>query len=349
MSTASDPVSFTTVSRRLIDDWLEALAGCCSPAQLQDMLLRSGLETPGHPEARVTLEQIVHLYQIAAVESGDEMMGLWSRPIRARALQHLLTTVLAAESLPSALHRFSTFWNLLLDDYQCTLRPEDGVIALSLRPVGDQPVQRFGHMLLLKLAHGLLSWLAGHEVPVARVRFAFARPEFAEDYAMIFPAQVAFDAPLSSIAFDTAPMGPPLARSKPELVDFVKRAPRDWIFTGYREHSQSLRLREFLYRSNWQDCGLSDAATAFRMTPRTLMRRLDSEGTAFQTIKDGLRRDIAIRDLQENAKSVEVISQELGFSSSANFYRAFKRWTGASPGEYRRQGPAHAVTVAPRR
>ncbi|WP_350356310.1 helix-turn-helix transcriptional regulator [Leisingera thetidis] len=297
----------------------------------------------GHLAHRVTLDQIVRLYQIAAVETGDEMMGLWSRPIRTRALQHLLTTVREATSLPSALHRFSTFWNLLLDDYRFELGTGGGCTVLHLVPCGQQPFQRFGHMLILKLAHGLLSWLAGYEVPVRTVQFAFARPGFAEDYSVIFPAQVSFNAANSAIAFETAESGLPGTRSTAELKDFLNRAPRDWIFTSFREHTQSLKIREFLYRTSWEECRLVDAAQALQVTPRTLMRRLDAEETTFQTIKDSLRRDLAIRDLQAGRKSIEEISQDVGFSSAANFHRAFRRWTGATPSSYRK--PAYEAVL----
>ena len=132
-------------------------------------------------QGRITLDQIVCLYQLAAVETGDEMMGLWSRSIRPRALQHLLTSVREATSLSSALYRFSTFWNLLLDDYQFELSEPDGALVLMLTPRGDTAAQRFGHMLILKLAHGLMSWLARFEVPVKAVDFVIERPEFEED------------------------------------------------------------------------------------------------------------------------------------------------------------------------
>ena len=65
------------------------------------------------------------------------------------------------------------------------------------------------------------------------------------------------------------------------------------------------------------------------------MRRLGAEGTSFQGVKDGLRRDLALQALLSRTQSVEEISQDLGFSSSANFHRAFKRWTGRTPGQVR--------------
>jgi len=151
----------STVSSHFAADWLEALRPLCSDEDFLSLLKRAGLQLEkDRPHGRVTLDQIVCLYQLAAVETGDEMMGLWSRPIRPRALQHLLTSVREATSLASALYRFSTFWNLLLDDYQFELMETDAALSLRLTPQSDRVPQRFGHMLILKLAHGLLSWLA---------------------------------------------------------------------------------------------------------------------------------------------------------------------------------------------
>lgn len=335
------PTTLSTVSSSFIEDWLTGLKRLCNEDQLSSFLERSGLspslmaKDTAPPQSRITLDQIVALYQIAAIETGDEMMGLWSRPIRPRALQHLLTTVREARSLSSALYRFSTFWNLLLDDYQFDLIEGDEHTRLTLVPQHDVTPQRFGHMLIMKLAHGLISWLARNEVPMHAVSFAFERPEFAEDYAMIFPAPISFCAAQSSISFERRHLGPAAVRHAQDLNEFLENAPRDWIFTKYREHTQSLRVREFLYRSDGLHAQLSDAAHALGMTPRTLMRRLDADGTSFQAIKDGLRRDLAILELRKSGKSIDEIAHEIGFSSSSNFHRAFLKWTGTTPGTYR--------------
>lgn len=336
--TEAHPALFSTVSSRFVADWLEALRPLCTVAHFQSLLERS--ELLADPEqGRVTLDQIVCLYQLAAVETGDEMMGLWSRPIRPRALQHLLTSVREARSLSAALYRFSTFWNLLLDDYQFELVETGEAMALRLTPTGERAAQRFGHMLILKLAHGLLSWLARYEVPVKAVEFAFPCPAFEEDYAVIFPAPVRFGATVTSIAFDLADLGPVQLRSAADLGVFLENAPRDWIFTRSSEHTQSLRVRSYLSQSGWEGANLAQAAEAMHMTPRTLMRRLEADGTSFQAIKDALRRDIAIRHLQAGQDSVEAIALELGFSSAANFHKAFQRWTGNTPRSYKRKLP----------
>ncbi|MBO9407980.1 AraC family transcriptional regulator ligand-binding domain-containing protein [Shimia sp. R9_1] len=330
--------SFSTVSSSFVLDWLGALQGLCEPDQFASLLARSGIPCGNKvPLGRVTLEQMVRLYQLAAVETGDEMMGLWSRPIRARALQHLLTSVRESTSLSSALYRFSTFWNLLLDDYRFELSDAEDSITLCLLPRSNTHAQRFGHMLILKLAHGILSWLARREVALERVEFAFERPSFEEDYAVIFPAPVTFSAPATSIRFSKASLGPVNTRSTDDLDRFLENAPRDWLFTRSQEHRQSLRVRAYLNQSGWQDANLAGAAKALNMTPRTLIRKLDADGTSFQAIKDGLRRDIAIRRLQIGDASIEAIAQDVGFSSAASFHKAFHRWTGATPSSYRQR------------
>lgn len=336
MSTAGHTL-FSTVSREFVADWLEALRALCSDAQFHSLIERSDLRLEQRiaPD-RVTLDQIVCLYQLAAVETGDEMMGLWSRPIRPRALQHLLTSVREATSLSSALYRFSTFWNMLLDDYQFALTETENALRLVLTPRGNQTPQRFGHMLILKLAHGLMSWLAQYEVPVKAVAFAFDPPKFAEDYAIIFPAPVEFACETTSIAFEKAALGPVHPRSAADLHLFLQNAPRDWIFTQSSEHTQSLRVRSYLSTCSWEDATLQGAAKAMHMTPRTLMRRLELDDTSFQTIKDALRRDIAIGQLQAGQRSIEAIGLDLGFSSAASFHKAFRRWTGDPPTGYRR-------------
>ncbi len=332
--------AFSTVSGQFIDDWLVGLQSLCSREHYHSLLERSDLAMGGHgPQERVTLDQIVRLYKLAAVETGDEMMGLWSRPIRPRALQHLLTSVRESTSLSSALYRFSTFWNLLLDDHQFQLIDHGETRGLCLIAQPNATVQRFGHMLILKLAHGILSWLARHEVPLSRVDFSFERPAFHADYALIFPAPVRFSANATAMHFEHASLGPVQIRSTGDLDQFLENAPRDWIFTRSQEHTQSLRVRAYLSQTPWEAADLNGAARALHMTPRTLIRKLHADGTSFQVIKDGLRRDMAIRRLQIGDASIEAVAQEVGFASAASFHKAFHRWTGTTPSAYRwRQG-----------
>lgn len=337
-----------TVSQAFIQDWVDALYAYCPAQQVTEFLNRTGLQMlsaqnlTGQKQGRVTHDQIVRLYQIVAVETGDEMMGLLSRTIRPGALKLLCTSVLGASSLAAAMHRFAIFWNLLLDDHQLALVESKTSLSLQLTPVTNAAETRFGQALLLKLAHGVASWLVHRELPLTQVGFAFTKPGFAADYPILFPAPIVFSQPQSFLTFEKRLGDLPVSASEIDMLPFLQRAPRDWIFTRFREHALPLRLREMLLMSDRMSCTLNTAAQALNITPRTLIRRLKSEGTSFQEIKDALRCDIALRDLG-HSKSLEAISQDAGFASPASFHRAFRGWTGQTPGQYRqrlRQGPA---------
>jgi AraC-like DNA-binding protein len=93
------------------------------------------------------------------------------------------------------------------------------------------------------------------------------------------------------------------------------------------------RLRQFEHGEVPDFEGL---AGELNLTPATMRRRLHEEGTSYQSIKDQLRRDLAIGYLSHTDRSVMEIALELGFSERSAFHRAFRKWTGASPGEFRR-------------
>jgi AraC-like DNA-binding protein len=77
-------------------------------------------------------------------------------------------------------------------------------------------------------------------------------------------------------------------------------------------------------------------ADDLQISSSTLRRRLEAEGQSYQSIKDQLRRDMAIDLLSFSQLSVMDIAGELGFAETSAFHRAFKKWTDANPGEYRR-------------
>lgn len=84
------------------------------------------------------------------------------------------------------------------------------------------------------------------------------------------------------------------------------------------------------------DIGIDRIARGLGYSRQTLYRRLKEEGTTYERLLDGLRRRLALRLVRDHGLSVKEIAYRLGFSDPAAFSRAFKRWTGASPGEMRR-------------
>jgi AraC-like DNA-binding protein len=289
------------------------------------------------PDARLTRQQYVALYRTVAATLDDEMLGLWSRPIRSGTLKYLMLSLLDAPTVLVALNRFVRFWNLLLDDYRLQISTKNNLVRLTLveRTPGTQ-VTPLGHELMMKLIHGIASWLLGREISLHRIEFSFARPRHVEDYAFLYPGEVHFNAGMTSIYFLYQDCAELFKREKHELWAFLKRAPEDWTFSAFHRGSITAKTREYLEQNIAQSVTIQDLAQALHTSVRTLNRRFAEEGTHFQLVKDGLRRDIAVHRLTNSNAGVAALAFDLGFSGATGFCRAFKHWTGSSPTDYRK-------------
>jgi AraC-like DNA-binding protein len=83
-------------------------------------------------------------------------------------------------------------------------------------------------------------------------------------------------------------------------------------------------------------------ARSFGLTLRTLRRRLANEGHSLSELFDEARCRVACGALTREEVSLSEVAEMVGFSEVSAFFRAFRRWTGRTPGEYRRESGSHA-------
>jgi AraC-like DNA-binding protein len=82
---------------------------------------------------------------------------------------------------------------------------------------------------------------------------------------------------------------------------------------------------------------LEDVAGDLNMSARSLARKLDGENTSFRTIVEEARKQLAQQLLQSTDMKLDEMAMQLGYTDTASFTRAFRRWHGVSPGQYRNQ------------
>jgi AraC-like DNA-binding protein len=317
------------------------LAGAqARPETIDRYLEEAGIapELLAEPGARVTEEQFSTFYQTIAIALDDEMPGFFSRPLRSGTLKFLCLSLLDARSLETALHRFCQFFHIVLDDFRLESRRSGAVGQLTLRP---NPVFHrigpLGHELMLKLVHGVASWLIGQNIPLLQVDLACPRPAHALDHRYFFSGPVRFDCDGTLMRFSAAYLDLPIRQSKRNLGKFLARAPGDWIFGSFSEQLISHRIRQYLAAQLPDSPTIEQAAANLHCSVRTLCRRLAAEETTFQALKDELRRDIAIQRLTETDQTITKIAGDIGFDDPSAFHRAFRHWTGSTPGTYRRR------------
>jgi AraC-like DNA-binding protein len=314
------------------------------------------LQTPG---ARVTQEQFSTLYRLLAIELDDEMPGIFSRPLRRGTLKFLCLSLLDAPRLEVALHRFGQFFHLILDDLELVSRrdgthawlelvePTAATMATTASAIPAPRASMLGCELMLKLVHGVASWLIRQKIPLAGVDFAFPRPAQVADLVYLFPGPVRFDCAATRIVFDAAYLDLPVRQRKTDLDAFLARAPEDWIFVSFAERLMHHRVWQIIADRLPVASNIDEVAHDLNMSMRTLSRRLEAEGTTFQAIKDEVRRDMAIQRLTRSTDAIAAIAYDVGFDNPTAFHRAFRHWTGSTPAAYR-QGvsPVPAAALA---
>jgi AraC-like DNA-binding protein len=309
------------------------------PMAIARLAERSGFasELLAEPAARVTQEQFSTLYRLLAREADDEMPGIFSRPLRNGTLKYLCLSLLDAPRLEVALHRFGQFFHLILDDFRVESRRDgaSGYVELVENPNGPG-VGVLGRELMLKLVHGVASWLIRQKIPLQVVEFPFPRPPLASDHLYLFPGPVHFGCAHTRVGFEAAYLDMPVRQRKTDLEKFLSRAPEDWIFVSFAEQMTCHQVRQYVADCLPVSPTIEAVAQALHCSVRTLCRRLSAEGTAFQAIKDDVRRDIAIQRLTRSDDPIAAIAFDVGFDNPTAFHRAFRHWTGSTPTAYRR-------------
>nr|WP_232232404.1 MULTISPECIES: AraC family transcriptional regulator [unclassified Cupriavidus] len=328
-----------TVPISLVNGFLSG----ADPAAMARLAERAGIPSGllQAPAARVTEEQFSTLYRELAMELDDEMPGIFSRPLRNGTLKFLCLSLLDAPRLEVALHRFGQFFHLILDDFRLESGRDDGFGEVVLRadPAGPG-VSALGSELMLKLVHGVASWLIGMRIPLARVEFDFPRPPRASDSLYLFPGPVQFGGRQTLLRFEESYLDMPVRRRKADLQKFLARAPEDWIFVAFADQMVCHHVRQYLADCLPATPTIEAVAQDLHFSVRTLCRRLTAEGTTFQAVKDEVRRDIAIQRLTRTTDAIAAIAFDIGFDNPTAFHRAFRNWTGSTPKAYRTM-PAH--------
>ncbi|HLO75684.1 MAG TPA: AraC family transcriptional regulator [Magnetospirillum sp.] len=289
------------------------------------------------PHARVSPDTYTMLLRLIAQVLDDEFFGQDTRRMKVGSFAMLCHNAVHCRTLEKALKRTLRFFDLMLDDLRGTLSCEDGMVVLSLKDDTCRPARIFAHETLLMFVHRLTCWLVNRRIPIQWASFRYAEPPQAAEYPAMFTADIRFDQPRTAIAFDAKFIGLPVVRTHQSLKEFLAIAPEN-LLIQYKDNNSlaaqiQRRLRD-LQPADWP--GFDEIADDMHTSASTLRRRMEAEGQSYQAIKDHLRRDMAINLLSDSTMSVMDIAAELGFAETSAFHRAFKKWTGANPGEYRR-------------
>lgn len=190
-------------------------------------------------------------------------------------------------------------------------------------------------MLALALLQGRRA--IGEEFVPQAVCFTHPRPEQVSEQERIFRAPLHYGCPRNELVLDRALLCRPQPRAEPRLLAMLDRQLAGLLEALHEDQSVQAAVRRCaMDELPEREPEMAAIAKKLHTSQRSLQRRLQSEGTCFAKVLGELRRDLALRYLQDERIAIGEVGFLLGFLDVAAFQRAFKRWTGSTPAQYRR-------------
>lgn len=177
--------------------------------------------------------------------------------------------------------------------------------------------------------------LIGPAFRLSRVLVRYARPAHSDAYERYLGCPAAFDQPVNELRYASTLLSATTTYHNPLTVAMASEICERMLEEGQRDSGVAGRVFRLLMKVPGKFDDMETIATRLNTTPRTLRRRLQTEGTSYQDILAEVRCQLAKEYLRTTRLSTEHIADALGFSDAANFRHAFRRWTGKTTSEFR--------------
>lgn len=312
---------------------------------VRDLFARTGVDAAQLEDAhaRISHRQRISIYRNARMLAKKSDVGLL-----AGARQRISDYGIYGYAMVSS----PTFGDALLFSLDHVTMAGPAVKQISFRIEGDTAILR-SHGLdtlgdLLPFAAefwrssmtSLFSRVLEVPFPTMRMVFPFAAPPHWRNYERMFNCPIDFAADRMEWHFSADILSKPCPNANPITAKICQQV-CDVVMTESPGDSELVRkIRAACFNSPKRFPPAGEIAGELGISLRTLHRRLGDDGLSYQSIVDGMRRSVAVELLENTHLRIEQIAERVGFADSVSFRKAFKKWTGGSPSDFRVAHPS---------
>ena len=290
---------------------------------------------------RIQKDQFIQLLQDCVTATKDEAFPIEAgKRIHPTMLHHIGLSSLASESLRDLFNRLDRFQSLISDDFSVEMHREEETSKLLVVEKLDTCFTELAPALLIKDA--ILAAI------LRAIRIVFD-PEFVPKAVFItrnpsekakkkiqqyFGSTIHYGADFVALEIPNTLIDAKLPGANPELARIYDEASLDQL-ANLQKQTFAIKVEKIII-SNLKNGSASKeyVADLLHMSSRNLQKKLKKENTSFKEILEYIRCRLAVKLLKGESQTVGEVAISLGYSNTANFSRAFKKWTGSYPVNY---------------
>lgn len=302
----------------LDDTWMEQKDARLSQNQYLGIVSRA-LDLSADPALGIKVGRCLNLFEY----------GVWGYSI--------MSCATAGEAMGVAFR----YWELNGALVNVSVKLDGDAIVWTITPafhMDDPRLVRFTVEEFLSTTFMTCLFLFGRSLDVRGLTLAYPEPDYADLYREFVTCPVLFNSEHSQLIFDRSVVDYPTITGHPVMRDFCEVQCQELMRDLARADKLVETIRHHVIQSMGRFPKADDMARKLAISPRTLYRRLKEKNTSYQAILDGVREDLAMSYLEHTHLSIDQISDRVGFTETTTFRRAFKKWTGVSPSEFRKTG-----------
>jgi AraC-like DNA-binding protein len=297
-------------------------------------------------DRRVPAAKMQHLFSLALRATGNPGFGLLAaEQVQAATLQGLGLAFLASDTVLDALQRLVRFCHVLSTGVELSLEERDELIDLEFHVArvadeddADYASLDFGMGLVMVMCRMTL----GDYVSPISVDTRRPQPDDPDLFMSLMGARINFGADIDRVSFVRADIVDRLLTANRELARINDEQAQAYLDSFNDVSTARDVVSKIVEKLPDGPPNQSQIAGALNVSNRTLQRKLKDEGTSFVDLLQDTRLELARKYLANPGRSISEIAYLLGFSEPSTFSRAFKRWTGQAPADYR-----HSLQQAP--
>ena len=289
-------------------------------------------------DARIPLPQLVALWHAAIEVTGKPTLaldlGANSHPDNAGIIS---LVCMNSPTLGEMMRRVIRYMHLIAESDRFEILDKGKHIIFTFQIEAPECFTIYGIERTFAIALNWSRIFTGQTIKPIEMHFQYRAPDYAEYYNTIFSAPVLFEQSHNAMILDKALLDLP-GNSYNEYLDTILQQQADLLLSELISDNSIVKQVQKLIieRLPEGELNVDMVADNLHMSRRTLSRKLKEEGITFQQMAVQTKKELAINYLKQNNLSINDIAFLLGFSESSSFSRAFRRWFGNYPLEYRK-------------